>query len=235
VLLHRLVLFDIDGTLLELQACENAAYLRAFADCYGITGLSDDWSRYRFRTDIGIAREILENHFRRSCTEMELETVLSAGELLLRAALSDTGFRPQIIPDARRMLEVLAEQEKVHLGLVTANLARWARMRLESAGLWRHFHGGAFAEDGDDKSAILRTALARYRTSASQLKLKSIVYVGDQVADACAARELGIPFVGLAHRPYRLSRLREIGVEPIYEDYTDLDAFLRHLRQLWER
>jgi phosphoglycolate phosphatase-like HAD superfamily hydrolase len=230
----HMVLFDIDGTLLELQPWENAVYLRAFADCYGITGQSDDWDGYRSRTDVGVAREILERHFGRPCAELELQTVLGSYSLLLRKEIDEGGFLPQIIPGARRMLETLSGQEGITLALVTGNLAATARMRLESVGLWSFFHTGAFAEDGEHKGALLGRVIERCRAlGPTSAATGAIVYVGDQVTDAHAAREHEVHFVGIGYRPHRRARLRGAGVECIFEDYRNLAAFLQHLRGLW--
>jgi phosphoglycolate phosphatase-like HAD superfamily hydrolase len=154
--------------------------------------------------------------------------------LLLRKEIDEGGLLPQIIPGARRMLETLSEQEGATLGLVTGNLALTARIRLECVGLWDFFCTGAFAEDGEHKGAILGRALEKCRVPAPTAgETASIVYVGDQVTDASAAREHGAEFVGIAHRPHRYDRLRNAGVDCICEDYDNLDAFLEELRRFW--
>ena len=59
-------------------------------------------------------------------------------------------------------------------------------------GLWSHFETGAYAEDGDEKTAILACALARCRALWPGA---SLLYVGDHDVDVAAARAAGVPFV----------------------------------------
>ena len=228
--MRKIVIFDIDGTLLELLQAEEDAYLRAFKVCYGITGLSDDWDSYQFRTDIEIAREILNRHFARPCTISELSRVLATYSSLLQSEVYGRGITPKLIPGIKDVLDTL-DRANVGLALATANPEQIARLRLEKAEIWKYFGCGAFAEDGKDKTSILSKALSRCRETYRDITSKeSIVFIGDHPTDATAANTLGIHFVGINDQTERFQGPYNYQT---YSGYRDINSLLQHLERLW--
>jgi beta-phosphoglucomutase-like phosphatase (HAD superfamily) len=229
--MRRVVIFDIDGTLLELLRAESDAYLRAFDVCYGITGLSDNWDSYRFRTDIEIAREILNRHFSRQCTASELKRVLDTYELLLQREVYGRGMLPKLIPGIRNLLDTLNKQENTGLALATGNPVQISKLRLEKADIWKYFGCGAFAEDGNDKTSILSKALNRCgEIWHDSIRLEDVIFIGDHPTDVVAAQTLGVHFVRVTAQ---MGRLRGLISDKMYSDYRELNDFLKHLEQLW--
>lgn len=227
----KIVIFDIDGTLLELLQAETDAYLRAFDVCYGITGLSDDWDNYRFRTDIEIAREILDRHFARPCTTSEVSRVLNTYASLLHSEVYGRGIMPKLIPGIRDVLYTLGKRMNIGLALATGNPVQISKLRLEKADIWKYFGCGAFAEDGNDKISILSKALSRCREIWHDfIPTEDFIFIGDHPNDAVAAQTLGVHFVGVTDQK---ERLRGLVNDQIHSDYRDLDGFLKHLERLW--
>jgi len=229
--MRRIVIFDIDGTLLELLQAESDAYLKAFNVGYGITGLSDDWDNYRFRTDIEIAREILDRHFARPCTTPELRRVLDTYASLLQREVYGQGIMPKLILGVVDVLDTLDKRVNTGLVLATGNPAQISKLRLEKAGIWKYFSCGAFAEDGKDKTAILSKALSRCNEIWHDfIRTENITFIGDHPGDAVAAQTLGVHFVGITNQT---ERFRGLVNDQIHSDYRDLDGFLNHLERLW--
>lgn len=231
MIMRRIAIFDIDGTLLELLQAEENAYLRAFEVCYGISGLSDNWDSYHFRTDIEIAREILDRHFSRPCTKPELTRVLTTYGSLLRGEVYGGGSIPKLIPGIKAILDVLDKQMNIGLALATANPKQIAKLRLKKAGIWKYFSCGAFAEDGKDKTSILDKALNRCRQNWQDFaQTKDAIFIGDHPSDAVAAQTLGIHFIGITTKP---ERFRGLTNAQLHQDYQDINAFLQHLERIW--
>ncbi|MGI8551559.1 MAG: HAD family hydrolase, partial [Dehalococcoidia bacterium] len=83
---------------------------------------------------------------------------------------------------------------------------------------------------------ILWNSLARCRRRWPNVSNASdIIYVGDHPVDALAAQSCGVHFIGMATRPHRLCRLRQVVAGDIHEDYADLGRFFSHVDQLWEQ
>lgn len=229
--MRKVVIFDIDGTLLELLQAEEDAYLRAFEVCYGITGLTDDWDSYKFRTDIEIAREILDKHFARSCTTSELRTVLTTYGSLLQREVYGRGIMPKLIPGIKEVLDTLDKRANIGLALATANPEQTAKLRLETAGMWKYFSCGAFAEDGKDKTEILSKALTRCHEHWQDFaQTRDTIFIGDHPSDAVAARTLGVHFIGISDQPERFQGPVN---DHTHAHYRDVSAFLQHLERLW--
>jgi len=231
--MQRIVIFDIDGTLLELLQAESNAYLRAFRVCYGITGLSDDWDSYRYRTDIEIAREILERHFTRPCTTSEVSKVLDTFKSLLQREVYGRGIMPKLIHGIRDVLDALYKRADVGLALATGNPEQISKLRLEKADIWQYFGCGSFAEDGKDKTSILSKALSRcHEIWHDIVRREDIIYIGDHPSDAIAAQKLGVYFIGVTGHADRFHGLVN---DQTYSDYRDPDGFLNHLEHLWNK
>lgn len=224
--MRKIVIFDIDGTLIEWLQAEANAYLRAFDVCYGITGVSDDWDSYQYRNDLAIARDIISNHFARPCTSAELNKVLDAYAILLQNEVYGRGIMPKLIPGIKDVLDILDSHMDISLALATANPENISKLRLENAGIWKYFSCGAYAEDGNDKTLILGKSLNRCREIWSDFSKEDVIYIGDHPADAIAAQKYGLHFIGITDQPDRLSSLAG---GHIYSDYLDQGNFLKHL------
>lgn len=225
--MKRVVIFDVDGTLLKLRKEESDAYVQAFETCYGITGIDDDWNNYRLHSDEGIAIEILEGHFGRECRPEEVRRVKEVfTERLLEIAT-------EVIPGTKAVMAALDESGNTGLALSTGNWESIAKLRLEKADIGKYFRCGGFGEDGYGKTAILGEALNRcQRLWPGLIRGRDIIYAGDRPADAEAAHAHGVPFIGI--NPDR-EIFRGLDVEHIFPDYRDFEGFMRAVEKCWRQ
>ena len=220
---EAIVIFDVDGVLLELTSAEEAAFFWPFEELHGLTGLSSDWDSYRVRNDEDIIAEILENHLARPPSDDERAAIVAAYLAHLGEGLRTERLVPLAIEGARQLLEQLAGSG-LATGVATANLREAARMRLEHAGLWPrvmdHTHG---ADGGGPKRDILARAMA-----ASRFPRDRVVYVGDNLNDLDAGLANNVHFVGFAVDAIRRQRLTSAGAERVSGDHRET---LHHIRQ----
>ncbi len=208
----KAIVFDIDGVLLRLTSGETQAYVGAFERCFGIIGVSEDWNSYKKRNDIEIAKEILAIHFGRAADRRDVEKVLGDYVEFLAAGLSAGRLAPEILPGAIETVLELAARPGLCLALATANTRAAAELRLSRAGLWPRFHCGGFAEDGEDKTAILHAVIAKCRDRSGRSILpEDVLFLGDQPSDARAARTNGTRFIGIAAGEAQRRSLRSAG------------------------
>lgn len=218
-----LVLFDIDGTLLSAGRAARESVLAALAEVYGWksgNGHSHDFSG---KTDPQIVRELVEADVGRERCEALMEKALARyleefARLLAPGAVVTK-------PGVPELLARLAAEPGVTLGLLTGNLERGARMKLEPPGLNPYFAFGAFGSDSADRYRLPAIALdrARQRTGRTHSG-KSVVIVGDSVHDVLCGRPLGVRAVAVATGPTPAARLAETGPDALLESFADVDA-----------
>ena len=129
----NLAIFDIDGTLTESVAVDEACFVRAFRDVLGIERINTNWLDYNFQTDSGLAREICRNHLSRDPGEAEISRLQSRFIQLLCAAVEEAGQPMREIPGAAALLHRLV----AHPG--------WHVATRQPAGRCERAHGGPAA------------------------------------------------------------------------------------------
>jgi phosphoglycolate phosphatase len=220
---YRLVLFDIDGTLLSAGRAARESVLAALADVYGwkeSNGHSHDFSG---KTDPQIVRELVEEDVGRTRCEELLENALERYLEEFSRRLSPEAVVPK--PGAVELVRRLASLPGVTLGLLTGNLERGARMKLEPPGMNPHFPFGAFGSDSEDRYRLPAIALERAREHCGRrFEGKRIVIVGDSVHDVLCGRPLSVRSVAVATGPTPAARLAELRPDALLESFTDVDA-----------
>jgi HAD superfamily hydrolase (TIGR01549 family) len=217
--MDSLVIFDVDGVLLELTAAEEDAFFDVFARRYAITGLSRDWDSYRIRNDQDIIDEILEVHGK---DPAERQRVIADYLHHLAAEIAARRLTPIAIAGAR---ELLAGLTGVRLGVATANLLGAAQLRLDAVGLWRPVSRiAAGAEGGGPKRAILARAIA-----AAGLPKERIVFVGDNLQDVDAGLANGVHFIGFSTNEARRTRLAAAGARHLAGDHDETRRLIANL------
>ena len=224
--MRRLVVCDIDGTLIELTAAELDVFFGTFERAFGIPPVKREWARYVATNDYAIIRTVLHEHFGRHGTAAEIERFRRTYLDGLTRGFADGSLRHAPVAGVAGLVQALHATDSVTLSLATANMRDGAQLRLEAAGLWSYFAGGAFAEDGLHKPAILAAALRRAEARWGGAVKPEAVYLGDSPADAVAAQAAGVAFVGIATRPERRERLTAAGAEVVLEGFASLDDAL---------
>jgi phosphoglycolate phosphatase-like HAD superfamily hydrolase len=225
-MVSKAIIFDIDGTLLDLQKAESQAYTRAFEVCFGLTGICDDWDSYPAHTDIALAKDILSERLGRPCLDREWQQIMQAYSHLLKTEAYEMGKGPCLVPGSLTLLQTLADRQDIGLALATGNSKNVAELRLSEAGIHSYFQCGGYAEDGDTKSLILRQSIYRCCELWPGLTERNIIYLGDREGDSTAALENGTHFFKMAGRspttePYH------------YAHFLELDKFLSEIAHIW--
>jgi phosphoglycolate phosphatase-like HAD superfamily hydrolase len=221
----KLVLFDIDGTLLTDRGASREAFgdaLRAVYD-YG-----DDLSRYDFsgRTDPQIAHMVLKDagHARE---EIE-EQLPRLWELYLAGlARNATPERVRVMPGMRDLVAALHEHEDVGLALLTGNIERGARLKLGGASLNDYFAFGAFGSDSADRTELPPVAIRRASTHLGKHFAGSdVVIIGDSIYDV----RCGVPYdattIAIASGKTSAEVLRAENPRHFFEDASDFQSVL---------
>jgi len=220
---HRLVLFDIDGTLLSAGKAARESVLAALEEVYGWDPSSGRAHDFSGKTDPQIVRELVLDCVGSRRCEAALERALDLYLNELERRLQ--GGAVAVKPGIPELLRRLSGEARVRLGLLTGNLERGARLKLDPPGFNRYFPFGAFGSDSADRYELPRIAVERAREhSGIEFAGKSIVVVGDSVHDVACGRSLGVRAIAVATGPTSADRLAAERPDALFSDFADVDA-----------
>jgi phosphoglycolate phosphatase len=225
----KLVLFDIDGTLVLTGGAGLRAMNRA---CEEILGGTDALAGIPVagRTD----RIILHDALARLGRELDDRLFAAIRDRYiehLRSEIELPGHGVKaVMPGIRELLAALDAREHTYLGLLTGNFERGARIKLEHFDLWRYFRCGAFGDDAADRNALVPFALERARgCGIPEVRSSDVLVVGDTPHDIACARAVDALPIGVATGTFTADQLRASGADIVFEDLSDTEQFLRLL------
>lgn len=213
---QKVVLFDIDGTLVDTHGLGREAFIRGLARA---TGTRDELAYVSFAGNTD--RNVLDQVMAARGLRLEAETIRDIFAFIaeeLRALLRMNPARE--IAGACAFLEQLVAQG-AELGLVTGNIRACAELKLGSAGLGRFFRFGGFGDEHAQRAQIARAALAAAAAAGIAVAEAAICLVGDTPFDVAAGRDLGVPVIGVATGKYGAADLRRAGAIWTVADYSD--------------
>jgi len=218
----RLVLFDIDGTLIHTGGAGVRAFARAFATEFNIPN-GTERLKFSGRTDTGLAREFfLQNqiepspgNFRRffGCYVFWLDYLC-------------TQSRAGVFPGVWEFIHQLRGlPQPPAIGLLTGNIRLGAEIKLRHFDLWGLFQTGAFGDDHEDRNEI--AALAKERGSRllnHELRGEQILVIGDTPFDIQCARAIGARVLALPTGSATFGELKAHRPDWLVEDLTRMTA-----------
>ncbi len=222
----RLVLFDIDGTLVLTGGAGKRAMDRAFEDAFGVPDAFADVAMGG-RTD----RFLIERGLERWSLPITADAVARFRDCYLvhlAGTLHEPGNgRSGMMPGVPSLLDALDARPHVQSALLTGNYEDGARLKLEHFGLWDRFAWGAFGDDHADRDALARAAVAAAPSRGVRLADPAhAVVIGDTPFDIACARAAGAKVVAVATGGHGLDELRGLGPDLAVESLDDLDRVL---------
>jgi len=236
--IRKLVLFDIDGTLVLTggagiramnRACEELVGHPIALDGIPVAGrtdriiLTDVVARAGHALDDGLLERLRERYISNLREEIE-----RPGRTQPFESLGARGGVKAVMPGIRELLDALERREDVFLGLLTGNFEAGARIKLEHFDLWRYFRCGAYGDDAADRNELVPFALERARRCGlPEITPDHILVVGDTPHDIACARAVGATPVGVATGGFTMEQLRQSGAEIVFENLGNAEGFLK--------
>jgi phosphoglycolate phosphatase-like HAD superfamily hydrolase len=240
--IRKLVLFDIDGTLVLTGGAGIRAMNRA---CEELVGHRQALANVPVagRTDRIILTDVLRqagqspddgllDRLRDRYVEYLREEIERPGRTQNFESLGARGGVKAIMPGIRELLDALARRDDVFLGLLTGNFHAGARIKLEHFDLWRYFRCGAFGDDSADRNDLVPFAVRRAQEcGVPELAPEHILVVGDTPHDIACARAVGAVPVAVATGGFTAEQLRDHGADIVFQDLSRPEEFLKLLQE----
>ncbi len=217
-----LLLWDIDGTLINSGGAGMRALRTALKNCFSIEGSLDDID-FAGRTDRWIMRRVFAK-FDLPATEENFARYLEVYLAALPTELAGPGAH--VLPGVRDLLLAAAARADLTQGLLTGNMRRGAEIKLGFHGLWTHFPFGAFADDGEWRNDLGPHALRRAREhTGREFSPERIWVIGDTPHDIACGRAIGARTLALATGSHSASDLATHQPSAVLADLADAAAF----------
>jgi phosphoglycolate phosphatase len=202
----RLLLFDIDGTLIRARGVGKRAYLRTCSQVCGLPEANFYHADLNLagKTDPLIIEEMLAVAGVKATPEI-MDEIIDCYPQALQKELSDHPDIVQALPGMRELLELLEGQAT--LGLVTGNVRAGAELKLAPVQMNSFFSVGAYGCDARDRNRL--PAIAVSRSKNPKIKLKDVIVIGDTPRDIACARYFGARVMAVATGSYQASALSE--------------------------
>jgi len=220
----KLLLFDLDGTLVRTGGAGLRALDRAFAALYKLPEAMAGVIPHG-KTDPMIIREVIETKMKRPAAP---EDIAGVGEAYLEFLPQEVAPGPdyQVLDGVRPLLENLVDRRDTLLGLGTGNLERGARIKLGPGRLNPFFAFGGFGSDAEDRRQVLAAGVRRAEERVgAPIPKENIFVIGDTVLDVWAGKGIGAKTVAVGD----IAALKASGPDLLMETLTRTEEFFRFI------
>jgi len=222
--LPRIILFDVDGTLIkaarrgEYRGLINQKLIELFGTCGRISEVD-----FAGKTDLAIYREALE------CEGIGMDAIhrlipdieVAMAEVLDYMAADGEVFH--LCSGVQELLEALSGDSRFVRSLLTGNMERLAEAKLRLVGIWDYFKGrGAFGSDAEERDHLPAVAAARFREQLGrELAPDRFVIVGDTPRDISCARHFGARVLAVASGRHTVAELAILSPDAVLADLSN--------------
>lgn len=224
----RLVMFDVDGTLVTGNGIDDACFTEAIIDTLGVGQVDTDWSHYANITDSGIVSEIVEKNLSRNADEHDIRVVRQAYLKRLKHGIENNPHSFQPVPGASELIIDLHSMKGVCVCIATGGWREAAVLKLKTAGILTADIPLASSDDSQKRESIMLAALDRARVHANCERFDCVLYIADHHWDFANSKKLGYSFMGIGSGE-QAQKLRGAGAVHVLPDFTDREYFFRVL------
>jgi len=221
--MNKLILFDIDKTLISGNKAHEMAFSEAFRTVYGVDtninvinhhGMTDKQIIIEVLKKSGLNQDFIVSKLD-ECTKVMVEYFkknIGTGGIFLYEGVKD-------------LLELL-NKNNILMGLVTGNLEDIARGKLKIADINDYFKIGGFGSDSMRRTDLIKLAIKKAEKKIGSLENDNVFLFGDTPRDIKAGQEAGVKTVGVATGIYSEEQLRDAGADFVLDNLKDAKKVL---------
>lgn len=222
----KVLLFDIDGTILRTGGAGRRTMDRIFLELWGVPDAFEG-TRADGKTDPMIFREMLERH--RVAVD-DVEAAIAEIQWRYEAGFADEmrDSPAVLMPGIEAVLDAVSNRDDTVVGLLTGNLEATARIKVDRFGLGHHFPFGAYSSDSAVRRDLPPIAVSRAEAlRGRRIGLgRHVIVIGDTPHDVDCALHNGCTAIGVGAAGWSADALADAGAHAILENLADLDAVL---------
>lgn len=219
----KFILFDIDGTLISAGGAGTRSLNKAFEE---VLGIKEAFKNFEMagKTDVQIIKEGLRLKGIEPSFSMVNELIES---YLKNLKIEINNNSKHLKPGVKEFIEFIYHELKYPMGLLTGNIEKGARIKLESFGLNPFFPVGAFGSDHEDRNQLLPIAVNRFSNTFNYyIKFHQCIVIGDTPRDVACAKPYGAKVIAVATGPYGVEELQRTEADIVVESLSEIDKIL---------
>jgi phosphoglycolate phosphatase-like HAD superfamily hydrolase len=228
--MKKLVLFDIDRTLIKDLRWDNASwddtkFSEVIKKIYNADAKVEIIGNHSGMTDQEkIIAMLKKKGFKEKDIMPKMKYCMKA---LIESFKNLDNSNFIVLSGVKNLLKAL-EKNKVLIGVVTGNIKYIAKGKLKKVGLYKYFKVGAFGEDSEKRSKLIKIAIKRAKEKFGFKLNNNAFLVGDTPRDVKAAKEAGIKAIAVASGSiWSEKQLKDAGADFVLKDLKDVEKFLK--------
>ncbi len=224
--MDKLILFDIDKTLIKSSTGHAAAFSIAFKKVYGIdasinsikhSGMTDQQIIFEVLKDNGLKDEKIKSKL-----DLCMKTMVDAFNKMIN------NDKVIILPGVKELLKAL-EDNNMLIGLVTGNLEPIARGKMKKLNLNHYFKVGGFGNEHINRTELVKIAIKKAQSNFDFIFSNNVYLFGDAPQDMNAGKEAGIIPIGVTTGIYSKKQLENAGASIVLSNFTDTEKILKDI------
>lgn len=226
----KLIIFDIDGTLLNSTSIDDGCMQRTFRDLFSVIITEEEWREMKSKTsgtDIELSSLIFQNKFNRKPDAKEIEMIKKHFHQLLIFSFENQKQAFSEVPGAKDLFNQLREKENYIVGISTGSWKLSAMIKLRKLNIIPDGIPFSHADRFSSRINIVKDTINQAKSKYNLNEFEKIIYVGDGEWDFRTTKELGIDFIGIDSS--RNNSLKALGASFVIENFQDNISFFSYI------
>lgn len=197
-----LIIFDIDGTLLNSMRIDSKYYVRSITEEFGIQDVNEDWSVYNKITDSGIFEEIYLNHFKKKPDDVDFKKHENKFYKILKSIFENQPDKISEIPGVQKIIAKLKSLKNYFISIATGSYKKTALLKLNHINISENDFPLSTANDDKSRENVVKNCINKSKKFYKMNAFDKIISIGDGIWDLKTAYNLKLSFIGIGKNKF---------------------------------